>query len=151
MVFVCFTRNYATTALNNEITKTNSLDATIKEFKNRAKYKLDVSNRDLNSLLSKLKTHKADSTQTLEILKCCSYASIDPNQSEIVDSICTELKKHTVFHVDHFNYILQFAKDKRDSQRAQEIFDEMINDGVKPDTWVKSFKLKCKYLIFVYW
>lgn len=131
--WLLFIRTYVTAT--HEITKTSSLDFIVTELKNRAKYKLNLSLNDLQLLLSKLKAERVNSEEALEILKCCACASTKENLSAIVNDIWIELKnENTEFQVQHYNYMLRFAKDKQDTQRAQEIFNEMQQNGIKPDS-----------------
>lgn len=93
-----------------------------------------LSNDDFQNLLTKLKTEKVNSAQALEILRLCSFAHSDQNLKNVVYNIWNELKKENdEFQVQHYNYILNFARDRQDVERAQAIFDELIKDGVKPN------------------
>lgn len=117
----------------NAITGSN-LDNILKEFNNRAEAKTRLSKDDLQMLLTKVKEQKVDSTQALEILRCCTYARTRRNENDIVNDIWNELKKNNdKFRIQHYNCILQFARDKQDVIRAQELFDEMIKSEIKPD------------------
>lgn len=123
-----FTRNYAST-----VPAYDSLSDIIKKFTNQAKNRAALSDTDLQTLLTTLKTRPADSVEALELLRCCTQARTGPNQTDIVHDIWKELKRHNRFQIEHYSYLLQFAKDKRNTQLAQEIFDEMIKDGIRPD------------------
>lgn len=126
--------NYATTVVNQEITNSSSLDSDINVLENRAKCRRQLSNRDLHSLLLKLSKERANSTQTLEILRYCTHAITEQNQCDIVNDIWNELKKcNNEFQIEHYNHMLRFAADKIDVKRAEEIFDEMIKNGIVPD------------------
>lgn len=106
----------------------------ISELKARIENKSRLTSNDLQILLTNLKTEKVDSDEALEILRCCSFARIEQNQSKIVNNIWDELKKHeNQFQIQHYHCMLQFAKDKADAQRAQQLFDEMVNAAIKPD------------------
>lgn len=106
----------------------------IKELQNRIETKSRLTNRDLQSLLAKLRAQKVDSTQALEILRCCSYARIDQNQSDVINNIWNELKKHdNQFQIQHYNCMLQYARDTANLKYVQQIFDEMVNANIKPN------------------
>lgn len=93
-----------------------------------------LSNGDFQSLLTKLKTQNVNSAQALEILRLCSFTHADQNLKNVVYNIWEELKKENgEFQAQHYNYILSFARDTQDLERAQAIFDELIRDGVKPN------------------
>lgn len=129
--------------------KTDSLNALIQVLNNQAKYKLCLLDNHLQPLLSRLKTDQVNSAEALEILRCCSQAVTDSNQRDIVNNIWIELKKRTKFQIEHYNYFLDFLKYKRDTKRAQEIFDEMIADGIKPDEYVKKHQFNFnKYYVY---
>lgn len=125
-------RNYATAAVHSNISNTKSLEVIIKELQNRIETKSRLTNKDLQSLLTKLRARKVDSAQALEILRCCTYARLDQNQSVVINNIWNELKKHeNQFQIQHYNCMLQFARDKADVKRVQEVFDEMVNANIK--------------------
>lgn len=129
-----FNRNYAIPTPNLNVPKARNLENTIKELKGRIENKSRLTNGDLQSLLTKLKAEKVDSTQALEILKCCSFARIDQNQINLVNTIWDELKKqNNQFQIQHYNCLLQFARDKANTKMAQKIFDEMAEVNIKPD------------------
>lgn len=90
--------------------------------------------RELQTLLAKLRPQQVNSTEALEILQCCTFARTDHNQRQIVDEIWKELKKqNNEYQVQHYNCLLQFARDKQDAEYVQTIFDEMIEDGITPN------------------
>lgn len=131
-------RNYATAVVKSNFANTKSLEVIIKELQNRIESKSRLTNKDLQSLLAKLRARKVDNTQALEILRCCTYARVDQNQSDVINNIWNELKKNdNQFQIQHYNCMLQFARDKANVKRVQEIFDEMVNANVKPNAWVK--------------
>lgn len=132
--WLCFARHYTASLPKTSITTTSSLESIIKELQIRAKSKSRLSNEELKSVLHNVRTQRIDSTQSLEILKCCTDALTDGNQSDIVNEIWNELKKHNVFNDEHYHCYLRFARDKRDANRAQDIFAEMVKAGIKPDT-----------------
>lgn len=127
-------RNYATAVPNGKITPTSTLDFIIKELQNRARFRLRLLDSELQTVLANIKTQPVDSTVALEILRCCSYALTDENQSDIVNSIWMELRKDkNDFRIQHYNLYLKFASDKRNAQGAQDAFDEMVKADIKPD------------------
>lgn len=131
--WLSFCRHYASAVCNTEITSNNNLDAIIKELQNRAKYKLQLLDSELKLILSTIKSQPIDSSHTLEILRCCSHAQTMQTQSHLVHNIWNELKQQNEFQVEHYNYYLRFATDKRDSKCAQNVFDEMVEAGIKPN------------------
>lgn len=110
------------------------MEVLIKDLRNRVETKSRVSTNDLQTLLNKLRIQNVDSWQALEILRCCSYARLEKNQFNAVNNIWKELKKHDEdFSIQHYNYMLQFAKDRANVTYVQEIFDEMIKAKIKPN------------------
>lgn len=127
-------RNYAIPTPDLNVTKAKNLQTIIKEFRGRIENKSRLTNGDFQSLLTKLKTEKVDSVQALEILRCCSYARLEQNQTNLVNSIWNELKKqNNQFQIQHYNCLLQFARDKANTKLAQQVFDEMAEADIKPD------------------
>ena len=129
-----FNSNYATAAPAVNLKKSASLETFIKELKYRVENKSRLSTGDLHTLLHKLKLQTVDNAQALEILRICSFVRSDENHSGISEAIWKELKKENAdFQVHHYNCLLQIARDNNDVKRAQKIFDEMVNDGIKPN------------------
>lgn len=103
-------------------------------MKNRVESKTRVTKSDLQSLLAKLTTQKANAEQALEILSCCSYARLDENQNAVVKNIWNELKNQNEhLQIQHYNHILFFARDRADINLAEEILEDIEKNGIKPD------------------
>ena len=106
----------------------------IGDLKHRIENKNRLTKADLQLLLTKLSTQKANAEQALDILSCCSYTRHDDNQSAIVKNIWKELKNQNEnFQIQHYNRILGYARDKADVKLAEEIFEEIGKNGIKPD------------------
>lgn len=112
----------------------DSMEYTIIKMKNRMAQKSNITLSDLQSLFLKIETQKLDSVQALDILTFCSYARTEQDQTGISKSIWETMKKqNTPFQVQHYNRFMQLASHKKNPTLAQEIFDELIKDGIKPD------------------
>lgn len=132
--YFSFDRNYATTERDLNVSKTKSLQVIIRDLKTRVESKTRVTKADLQSLLAKLTTQKANAEQALEILSCCSYARLDENQNTVVKNIWKELKNQNEnLQIQHYNRILFFARDRADVKLAEEILDEIQKNEIKPD------------------
>lgn len=130
-----FDSNYATTERNFNVNKTRSLQVVIADLKKRVENKNRLSKGDLQSLLNKLTTQKANAEQALDILSCCSFARLDENQNTVVKSIWNELKnQNEKFQIQHYNRILAFARDRADIKLAEEILNDIEKSGIKPDS-----------------
>lgn len=126
--------NYATVASKHTVSKPATLEFVIKQLKRRVENASQLSNGDLQSLLKKLKSHKCDSAQALEILKCCSFTRMDENQTAIMTSIWNELNKQNIdFKTPHYNCLMQYFINIGELKRVQTIFDEMIASKLEPD------------------
>ncbi|XP_055312803.1 leucine-rich PPR motif-containing protein, mitochondrial-like [Sitodiplosis mosellana] len=127
--------NYATAApAVRQLNRSANLKTVVEELKNRVENKSRLSNRDLQSLLTNLKSQTVDSAQALEILRMCSFVHPDEVRNDIVKGIWKELKKQNPdFQVQHYNYLLQIARNKQDVKYAQQIFDDLIKDDIKPN------------------
>lgn len=104
-------------------------------MKSRVENKTRLTNANLQSLLAKLTTHKANADQALEILRCCSYARFDKENAEkIIEKIWNILKsQNDNFEIQHYNCILNVARNQADIKLAEETFDEIEKNGIKPD------------------
>lgn len=81
-----------------------------------------------------MKAQEVDRNGIFGVLKRCLSSRPDQKRMEIMKDIWKELKRNTnKLPIDYYKYILQFARNQRDVKLAQEIFDEMIDTGLKPD------------------
>lgn len=110
------------------------MQSIIENFKNRVENKFRFKESDLITLLAKLTTQKASAKQALDILNCCSYARLNENQTTVVENIWNELKNQNFnFQIQHYNCILSFARDKGNINLAEEIFNDIQKNGIKPN------------------
>lgn len=128
-----FDSNYATTERNFDVNH-KSLESIIKQLKFRIENKDRLTKDDLKKLLTKLTTQKANAEQALEILSCCTFARLGENQTPVVENIWKELKtQNDDLKIQHYNCVLSFARDKANIELAEDIFNEMQKNGIKPD------------------
>lgn len=85
--------------------------------------------------MSKLKTQKADADQAFEILSCVQYARFDSkNPKVLIEQIWNELKcQIDNFQIQHYNCILHLTRNQDNLKLAEEIFNEIEKNGIKPD------------------
>lgn len=92
-----------------------------------------MKNSDLQNLLANIKDKKIDAAQAYDILTFCCYAEQDKN-SKVLNSIWKELENQdNDYQIQHYNRLLESAKNNQDSKLAQHFFDELIKSKIEPD------------------
>lgn len=106
----------------------------LRDYKVRLENRNLLTQHDWEKLAATIKKQTVSSQQALEFFRLCSFGRVHPKSADIVFDIWKHFKDQENFlEISHYNYLLQFARDKSNCQQTQQIFDELIKNGLKPN------------------
>lgn len=98
----------------------------------------------IQSIANKIKYQKLDSLLSLEILQCCTTTHFNYDHTKIIE-MWKDIRTLGPTQIQHFITMMQFCQKERNWIGVQQIFDELICSGIRPNRYAQC-TLYCMHI-----